>query len=144
MCKILPLEFILLDKNLSLQVMETKSGMLMQKGSGNLLSENRGISRTVANTRLETRHQDTLSHLCLLFSMSLLHSALGIYVFSTSRISMAKYDHRMSKNGRRSFVTQDEVVLVLAFWFPVDGALLNDVVMSGSHGLGFISTSSSW
>ena len=51
MCKILPLEFILWDKNLSLQVMETKSGMLMQKGSGNLLSENRGISRTLANTR---------------------------------------------------------------------------------------------
>lgn len=38
-------------QELSLQVMETKSGMLMQKGSGNLLSENRGISQTVANTR---------------------------------------------------------------------------------------------
>ena len=78
------------------------------------------------------------------FITLLLHSALGIYVFSTSRISMAKYDNRMSENGRRSFVTQDEGVLVLAFWFPLDGALLNDVVMSGSHDLGFISTSSSW
>ena len=91
---------------------------------------------------LETRHQDTLSLLCLLFSMSLLHSALCIYVFSTSCISTAKCDSRVRENDRRAFVTQEEVVLVLAFWLPLDGALLNDVVMSGSHGLGFTPTSS--
>lgn len=93
---------------------------------------------------LETRHQDTLSLLCLLFSMSLLHSALCIYVFSTLHISTAKCDNRVSENDRRAFVTQEEVVLVLAFWLPLGGALLNDVVMSGSHGLGFTPTSSSW
>ena len=57
---------------------------------------------------------------------------------------MAKHDNRVSENDRRSFVTQEEMVLVLAFWLPLDGALLNDVVMSGSHGLGFTPTSSSW
>ena len=114
------------------------------KGSGNLQSGNRDVSWAVANTR--TGNQTSGCSQFLVFAvLYVITSFCSLYIiFSTSHISMAKHDNRMSENDRRPFVAQEEVVLVIAFWLPLDGALLNDVVMSGSHGLGFTPTSSSW
>ena len=58
--------------------METKSGMLLQKGVVIYSQETEMFRGLWPTQELGTRHQDALSLLCLLFSMSLPHSALCI------------------------------------------------------------------
>lgn len=113
--------------------METKSGMLLQKKLVILCQESGDVSWTVANTRTGKLDIRTLSVSCVCSSPCHYFILLSVYTYSPLCTSLtAKCDNRVSENDRRAFVTQEEVVLVLAFWLPLGGALLNDVVMSGS------------